>query len=566
MIRVADYIAQFLVDKSVEDIFVLTGNGAMYLNDGIVSQSKLNFICARHETAATLMAESYARFKQSLGAVCVTSGPGAANAVSGLVEAWVDSSPILILSGQVQTSHTSRNARIEGLRTFGNAEIDIISIVKPITKYAEMITDPNSIRYHLEKAYYLATSGRPGPVWIDIPMDIQSAKVNPLKLVEFSPAKELIPITQLDEKLDELIRLIKTSKRPLVVVGQGIRNAQAIKEFKTLINILDIPVMFSRLGLDILPFSHPKNMGLGGIKGQRYCKNITSQADLIIALGNRLSIPFVGYKFEEFAPKAKIVMVDIEQAELLKPGVKIDLPIRADVKTVINQLLRKLKKTKKPNTLNWLKRCQGLKKNNPILLPEMKRTPMDLYYFMSRLDELSTKRNIFITDAGSNYYVGGQVYHYEKNQREITSGSFAAMGLTVPLAIGASIASKESQVLAVTGDGSIELNIQELKTISYYNLNIKLFVINNGGYVSMRNWQDTFFDGRRIGSDENSGAETLNFKDVAQAFSLNYELIESWQDTDLKIKKVMKDNLPYLIEVITDDRQKIIEPIIDLSY
>lgn len=566
MIRVADYIAQFLVDKGVEDIFVLTGNGSMYLNDGIASQPRLNYIAARHETAATLMAESYARLKQSLGAVCVTSGPGAANAVSGLVEAWVDSAPIMVISGQVQKTHTTRLANTPNLRTFGNAEIDIISIVKPITKYAEMITEPGTIRYHLEKAFHLATTERPGPVWIDVPMDIQSALVDPALLLEFSPSHEVTPLESIQPKLKELISLLKKAKKPLFVAGHGVRQSKSIKEFKKLIKSLDIPVMFSRLGLDILPFSDPRNVGLGGIKGQRYCKNITSQTDLVVSFGNRLSIPFVGYKSGEFAPNAKKVMIDIEESELLKPGINIDLPIRADLKIVISELTRLLKKEKLPNTKSWLKYCQKLKIDYPMITPEMKENPINLYHFMSRLDTLSKKNNIFITDAGSNYYVGGQVYKYQKGQRELTSGAFAAMGLTVPLAIGASIGDKKAQILAVTGDGSIELNIQELKTTSYYNLNIKLFVINNGGYVSMRNWQDNFFEGRRIGSDDDTGAETLNFKDIAQAFSLSYESIKDVGEIDAKIRKVIKDDKPMLIEVFCDDKQKIIEPIEDLAY
>lgn len=566
MIRVADYIAQFLVDQGVNDIFVLTGNGAMYLNDGIAKQSSLNYVCARHETAATLMAESYARCKQSLGVVCVTSGPGSANAVSGLVEAWVDSAPILVISGQVQRSHTSANAKIPGLRTFGNAEIDIVSIVKPITKYAHMVNDPNSIRYHMEKAFHLATTGRPGPVWIDVPMDVQSAYIDPKMLMEFNPTHEVATIYNVKSKLNELIRMLQNSKRPLIVAGQGIRQSDSMKEFKKLVNYLDIPIMFSRLGLDILSYSHPKNMGLGGIKGQRYCKKITTETDLVIALGNRLSIPFIGYKSEEFAPSAKIVMVDTEESEILKLGDKITLPIRGDLKPVLTELNRLIKKNKISSHKSWLKTCQKLKKENPVVTDEMRKNPMDLYYFMSRLDKFSQKKHLFVTDAGSNYYVGGQVYQYNKGQREITSGAFAAMGLTVPLAIGASLADKKAQILAVTGDGSIELNIQELKTISYYNLNIKLFVINNGGYVSMRNWQDNFFEGRRIGSDQNTGTENLNFSDISAAFGLKYMLIEKWEDADLKIKQTFKDSEPILVEVICDDMQKIIEPIQDLAY
>lgn len=560
-IRVADYIASFLVERGIRDLFVLTGYGAMHLNDAIAAQPALRYYCVRNEATSPMMAEAYARVKEVPGAVCLTAGPGSTNAVPGLAEAWVDSAPIIVISGQVHRNHTTYKANLAGLRTFGTAEINIIPIVKPLTKYAQEVSNPNLIRYYLEKAFYLATTGRPGPVWLDVPLDVQYAHVDPKSLKGFVPPE--LHKNMREGQIERLIKFLNRSKRPLIVAGQGIKQAGASRQFENLVKLINAPVILTRLGLDLLPYSHPNNMGLGGIKGSRYCSEVMKKADLIISLGARLAIPFVGLKLDAFDSRAKIVVVDIEKAELQKPGVKIDLPIQADVLEFMSKLSFRLSKEKIKKTRQWLQHCQKLKKHNPMIVPQMRRDPIDLYYFMSRLDQASGKNNIFVTDAGSNYYVGGQVFRFERGQKEVTSATFAAMGLSIPLAIGAAVAKRKAQILAVTGDGSLELNIQELKTISYYNLNIKLFVINNGGYVSMRNWQDKFFEGRRIGSDETTGAEILNLKKVAEAFDLKHFLIDRWQKIDESLKKIMAKKGPLFVEVICDNNQKIVEPLQD---
>lgn len=556
--RVADYIAKFVADQGVTDVFVLTGNGAMYLNDGLVQEPRLKYFCARNEAAAPMMAEAYSRLTGKMGVVCVTSGPGSTNAIPGLAEAYVDSAPIMILSGQVPSHQTSRQCNIPGLRTFGNAEIDIISIVEPLTKYAQMIDDPKSIRYHMERAYYEATVGRPGPVWIDVPMDVQAAEINPDELEGFIPDDQNRFLAS-DSQLNEVVQLLLNAKNPLLVCGHGIRQGGAIEEFKRLVDLMQAPLVSSRLGQDVMPHSHACHMGYAGIKASKYCASIMKKADVVVSLGCRLAIPFVGVKQDAFSPNAKIVMVDLEEAELKKPGVPLAVAVQADVKDFIPKLTAKLEQSKIPNWSSWLRECQDLKERNPMVLPDQKRDPIDLYYFMSRIDALSKAHHVLTTDAGSNYYVGGQTYRFEHGQREITSGAFAAMGLSIPLAIGSAIAMPEAQILAVTGDGSLELNIQELKTMSYYKLNVKLFVINNGGYLSMRRWQDDFFEGRRIGSDDETGAETLDLKRVAQAFDLRYQSIERSDEIDQKLKEIMSEEGPLFVEVVCDSRQKIIE-------
>lgn len=561
MVRVADYIADFIHQQGVKHVFMLSGGGSIYLDDGVACHKHLKEICVRNEATAPMMAEAYAKLNKNLGVVYVTTGPGGANAVSGLSEAWVDSAPIMIISGQAPNKYASYNFQNTAkIRNFGTQELNIIEVVKSITKYAVMVSDPNSIRYHLEKALHLAKSGRPGPVWLDIPLDVQAAMVDEQKLNGFNPELETDRLAKIDEAVEKTIQLLHQAQKPLLIAGQGIKIAGATNQFIKLLEILNIPVIFSRLGQDMLPFSHKNCFGHGGMKGMALTGPIMKESDLVISIGSRLSVPFLGEKLDAFSKDAKIVMVDIDDAELRKPTIKIDMICQADAKDFIQKFIQRIKNEKLPDYQMWLEICQKYKEQYPLIMPEMKKDPIDLYFFVSRLDALSNQRHIFVSDAGSSYYVTGQVLKFEKGQREITSGAFASMGLAIPLAIGCSFAEKDSQILAVTGDGSIELNIQELKTMSFYKCNIKLFVINNGGYVSIRNTQDNVCQGRYIGSDQASCDEVLDFQKVAAAFDLSYYLISKQEEIDDKIKEVIATSGPALIEVVCDHKQKIIEP------
>jgi len=558
MVRVADYIANFIHKQKVEYVFMLSGGGSIFLDDGLASHKHLKHISARNEAAAPMMAEAYARLNQNLGVVYVTTGPGGANAVSGLAEAWVDSAPILIVSGQVKLRHTTHKLKLK-TRTFGTQELDIVSVVKPITKYAVMVEDPKSIRYHLEKAVYLAKSGRPGPVWLDIPLDVQSAMVDECKLKGFTADPRTVNKKLFKHQVNKIVKLLSSAQRPLIIAGQGIRISKAVDEFKEVIVGLGLPVITSRLGQDLLPYSHQNNFGHGGIKGSKFSGAIMKQADLVICLGSRLAVSFTGENFDAFNANTKIVMVDIDKAELEKPGLKIDLAMWADIKDFLGEFKKQIKTKHLTGYSRWLNLCREYKDKYPLITPQCKRNPIDLYYFVSRLDALSSSKHIFVSDAGSSYYVTGQALRFEHGQREITSGAFASMGLSIPLSIGASVTNKDIQVLAVTGDGSLELNIQELKTMSFYNLDIKLFVINNGGYVSIRNTQDALCGGRYINSDQKSCNDVLNFQKVADAFNLPYFLIQKCEEVDQKINEVISKPGPVFVEVCCDHKQKIIE-------
>jgi len=554
--RVADYIASFLKKKNINDIFMLTGYGAMYINDAI-KLAGIKYYATRNEATAPIMASSYSKIKNKIGVACVTAGPGATNAIPGLAEAFVDSSSILVISGQVDFNHTTYSTKSNTIRTFGTAEINIIPIVKPLTKYCAILKNPNDVRFILEKAFYLSTTGRPGPVWIDIPLNVQKAIIKPNLLRKFLILKKVKKnfTFKIDRDIKKIINLLKVSKKPLLVLGNGVKQNQLNKKIKSLIGKIKIPFIFTRFTNDLISHDNKFAMGLGGIKGSRFCKKIMEEADLVISFGCRFSPQFVGHDFSAFA-SAKVVAIDIDKDELNKKGQKIDLKLNYDLNFFFPRFVKKIKNLKEKHS-TWIEHCSKLKKNNDMLFE--KRNPIDLYYFMNKLGELSNKNNILITDAGSNYYVGGQVWKFKKRQKEIASVSNAAMGLSIPLAIGAAVASPNSNILAVTGDGSLELNIQELKTISHYRFNIKLFVINNGGYVSMHNWADTFFKGRRLDTPEDTGDGTLNLKNIAKAFDLQHYLIKDFKKINSDVKKILRLRGPLFIEVITDSRQKIFD-------
>ncbi|MBL6758704.1 MAG: thiamine pyrophosphate-binding protein [Pelagibacteraceae bacterium] len=557
--RVVDFIVKFLKQKKINDIFMLTGYGAMYLNDA-VKLAGIKYYATRNEATAPSMASAYARIKNKVGVACVTAGPGATNALPGLAEAYVDSSPIVILSGQVDYKQTTHSTNSKNIRSFGTAEINIIPIVKPLTKYAEIIKNPLDVKYIIQKAFHLASSGRKGPVWIDIPLNVQKAKINEKKLKSFIPKIKNNTSLKNNFKKDFNIILnsLEKSKKPILILGHGVKQSDKIKEIKKIIDFLKIPVIFTRFTNDLIPHNKKYIYGISGIKATKFSKKIMNQADLAISFGCRFSPQFVGHDYKALS-NAKVISVDIEKDELYKKGQKIDIPMRYDLTNFLPSFLVFLKKKRLKKFIQWNNHCDNLKKDFPIIYKvynkDNKSKLMDLYYFMDRLGKISSKKNILVTDAGSNYYIGGQVWNFEKNQKELSSYTNAAMGLSIPLSIGAAVASPKSTILSVTGDGSLELNIQELKTISHNKFNIKLFVINNGGYVSMHNWADTFFRGRRVDNPIDTGDGTLNLKNIAKAFDMDYFLIPNSKNLDFKLKKINNIKKPLFVEVLTDNKQ-----------
>ena len=551
MKTVSEIIADELKKNKINDIFMLTGYGAMYLNDSI-GKSKIKFYAARNEAAAPMMAEAYAKYNENIGAVCVTAGPGATNALPGLAEAYVDSAPIVVISGQVEKKFSSDNYKKIFLRTLGAAEFSVTRVVKNITKYCTTIRDPYKCLYEVQKALYLCNSGRPGPVWIEVPLDVQAFKIDNIKkLKKFNPPKEK------NEKIDikGFIEKLNISTKPLFIIGNGIKQSKTHNLLKKFTKKNSLPFATSRFALDLFPYSVKENMGLLGIKGTLFGSKLIKECDLIVSLGCRLAPTLTFGNSPFFTKGKKILSINNDKNELNNPLIEFNKKINCDLKIFFNKLQKFEKKIKKRDS-GWLDRCVSIKKNNSIANIKKNSDPIDLYRFMYDLGELSDRKHILVTDAGSNYFIGGQAWRFEKGQKEIASTTNAAMGLSVPLSIGAAVASGK-QVLSVTGDGSIELNIQELKTISHYNLNIKTFVINNGGYVSMKKWQDNYFEGNRLDTEVKTGAGTMNFRKIAEAFDLKFIQIKKTTEIEKKLKYIFSNKKPFIVEVFTDPNQEI---------
>ena len=552
---VSNVIANTLKKAGINDIFMLTGYGSMFLNDAI-EQSGINFYAARNEAAAPMMAEAYAKAKNAIGAVCVTAGPGATNALPGLAEAYVDSAPIIVISGQVENTYTADNYKKLNIRTIGTAEFSITRLLKNITKYSVKLTNPKLCLYEVQKALYIAKSGRPGPVWIEIPLDIQSAKINDFKkLKQFKP--KIQKKKNIKNELDKIYKKLLNAKKPLFAIGNGLKQSGCHNIFKKIEKILNVPFVNTRFANDIYPYSEKLNMGLCGIKGMPYTKDLTDECDIMIALGCRFSPTFCMGDPKKFLSNAFVVSVNNDSDELKLDLKKIDLKINCSLEHFLENFYQYIKSKKISKYSDWVDKCHMIKINNNIPNLRSSKLPIDLYRFMHELGNLGPKKSILITDAGSNYYIGGQAWTFNKNQKEIASTCNAAMGLSLPLSIGAAVANKKKPILSVTGDGSIELNIQELATITHYNLNIKTFVINNGGYVSMKKWQNNFFDGNILDNEDLTGTGTMNFKKIADAYNIRYLQIKKISDIKKIIKKVLSNEYPYLIEVFTDTNQKI---------
>jgi acetolactate synthase I/II/III large subunit len=550
--RVADIVASFLVEKNIKDIFTLTGGGAMFLNDGIECNKKINTICNHHEQACSMAAVGYAKYKNGLAAVMLTTGCGATNAITGLLDAWQDNTPVLFISGQIKRKETSRNAKTP-LRQFGVQEADIVSIVDSLTKYAVMINDPIDILYHLEKAAYLALNGRQGPVWIDIPLDVQGAFVDENDLKRFTPEH---PSKMKNIKnIENFIDIYKNAKRPIILAGNGVRLSGSIDKLKNFSSKNNIPCVVSYLAADYFEQNNSSYIGRLGIKGDRAGNFAVQNSDLIICLGSRLSVCLTGFEYDLFARNAKLIVVDIDEDEHKKNTVAIEQFICSDVGDFLDQVDKKIEKKQLDN---WQKKCVQWKNKWPVYQNGYDINTVNMYEFVKALSDLANEDSIVVSDAGSSYYVTAQSFIIKNSkQRLITSGAQADMGFTLPAAIGACISSNKS-VIGITGDGSFQLNIQELQTVKHYNLPVKLFVWNNNGYLSIRATQDKFFDGRRIGTDPTSGLSFPEVEKIAHAYDIPYVKITNVAELREKISNIIFLEGPVICEVMCPEFQEII--------
>jgi acetolactate synthase I/II/III large subunit len=557
-IRVCDYIAQFIEERGVKDVFLLSGGGIMHLTDGLACNNNINVICCQHEQAASMAMDAYARITKSVSVGFFTTGPGATNAITGCAGAWLDSVPCLFISGQAKRKEAVYNHKIQGLRQIGVQEINILPMVKSITKYSTMINEPNEIQFQLEKAWHMATEGRPGPVWIDIPLDVQGAYIDTDKLKEHFVIKS--PKKMIADNVLSAIEYLGEAERPVILAGHGVRISDAAHELLTLASQLNIPIVTTYLGIDIIDSKSPHYVGRVGIKGDRTGNIAIQRSDLLIVLGSSLPIAEIGYEYDKFAPKAKKIVVDIDTTSHKKSTINIDLLIESDLKPFLETLTRVAKNFVSDRFVPWHNELLVLRDKYPVCLPEYAKLEdkVNIYYFIDTLSKQSTPNDIIITDAGSAFYAGSQAVQIKEGMRYITSGGLATMGFSLPASIGASIAAGGSRVMCITGDGSFQQNIQELQTVVHYKLPIKIFVLNNEGYLSIRFTQCRYFEGRLIGEGCNSGVTFPETAKIAEAYGIKYRKIKNNDELFDTLNEIMPLDEPVICEIITPPDQEII--------
>jgi acetolactate synthase-1/2/3 large subunit len=553
LVKVSDYVMQFIAARGVKHVFMLAGGGAMHLNDSLGGCTQLKYVCNLHEQACAIAAEAYSRVTNDLGVVLVTTGPGSTNTVTGVAAAWLDSTPVLFISGQVKRADLKRDS---GVRILGVQEIDIISIVNSITKYAVTIEDPLSIRYHLEKAVQTALTGRRGPVWIDIPLDIQAAKVDPAMLKGLADLDAPNNTPSLTDSVSQLIEMLNQSKRPVILAGNGIRSAGAELIFKTVTERLGIPVLTTWLGLDLMPTDHPLCFGRPGSLAPRGANFTLQNCDLLLVIGSRLDMALTAYAHDRLARAAKKVMVDIDACEIQKMKTPIHLPIIADANAFLGELDRQARSVRMGGWVEWVERCQDWKSRYPLVLKEHRdMTPLSMYFFSEALgNEMASGDIIAPGSSGVAVEIFLLCLNIKPNQRCFHNRGTGAMGFGLPAAIGAAVASGR-RTICVDGDGGFQMNIQELATVHRLQLPIKFFVINNDGYASIRASQMGYFN-RLAGADATSGVTLPELQAVAKAYEIPYFRIAEKIDLNLQICRVLQADGPAICEVIVAAKEE----------
>lgn len=552
MTKVTDFIADYLASIGVRHVFMLTGGGAMHLNDSFGKHPQIEVVCNNHEQACAIAAEGYARTGERLAVVNVTTGPGGLNTLTGVMGQWTDSVPVLYISGQVRFDTTVYAYPHIGLRQLGDQEVPIVDIVRPITKFASVVQDARSIKWLLQKAVYLATHGRPGPVWLDVPMNVQGSMVEESSLNSWN-CDESMSARQdiLSAEVRRCIEMFHESERPAVVCGHGVRIAKAQRLAKELWERLGIPVLTTFNGIDLVESSHPSFIGRIGTIGNRAGNFVLQNADLLLILGSRNNIRQVSYAWDLFGRSAKKIIVDMDAAELTKPTVKGDLCVHADAGTFLRELLSAVAEMDMPNWEPWLAWGQERKR----CLPTVSKSntsddgPVDAYWFCRVLsEELPPDSVVVIGNATPSiaYFQSGQI---QSGQRVLWNSGCASMGYDLPASIGACLARSKRQVVCLAGDGSLQLNIQELATVVHYGLPIKLFYFDNDGYISIRQTQDNYFEGRKIGVDRKTGVGIPDIAGIAQAYGLATREILSHPAMRDQISAILREPGPLLCRV-----------------
>ena len=571
---VADYILKFLISKNVNNVFLITGGAISFVVDAFSKNKKIKYTCVAHEQAAAMMADAYSRAGKGFGATMVTSGPGAQNLITGIACSWFDSVPVIHISGQVNSFElSSANKTTNKVRQVGFQETDIVSIVKPITKFAYQLKNPNEIKYALDKAFYLSNEGRPGPVLIDIPMNFQRAKINLKKIKSFKAPKNKSN-HQIINNIYKIQKLLNKSRRPILILGGGIRMSKSINELYKFLKKIDIPIVTTWSGLDTIDYNNKNYIGCIGVYGSRAANFAVQNSDLVLNFGSRLDTRITGGKPETFARSAKVVSIDIDRHELNKQrGLDIYLKINEDLNKFLSTFNLKLKTLKFSASSSWKNICQQWKLKYPnVQSSYYKQTKyVNPYCFIDRLSKKLNKKDIILTDDGGHLTWTIQAFKVKKGQRVFSAFGNSPMGYAFPAALGASLANKKKRIICIDGDGSIQINIQELQTMVANNIPLKLFIINNDGYGIIKQFQELYLNKRYEASISSKGVTNPNFKKIASAYGINYSEIKNNKEIDKVLDKILNSKKSEFVNVIIDPNQKIVpklqfgNPIEDLS-
>ena len=555
-VKVSEYIADFLVKKGVTHAFTVTGGGAMHLNDAFGHKEGLSCIYNHHEQACAIAAEGYARLSGKVALVCVTSGPGGTNAITGVLGGWQDSIPMFVVSGQVKRETTTWSTEVP-LRQLGDQEFQIVDSVSNMTKYAVMITEATDIRYHLEKAWYLCNHGRKGPVWLDVPVDIQAAVIETEELRPYVPAEEETedPVYNC-ELTEEVLEKIRNAKRPVILAGTGVRLGDAREKFLSVIDKLQIPVVTAWNAHDLVWDEHSLYCGRPGSVGNRGGNFVVQNSDLLLVLGCRLNIRQISYNYKEFAKKAYKIVVDIDRYELQKPTVQVDMPIHANVYDFLSDMNVKVNTSLSMHE-EWLAWCKDVNGKYPIVLPEYSKqdSPLNPYYFLQQFSRKWDEADKVICGNGSACVMTFQAAELKKGQRLFTNSGCAAMGYGFPAAIGGVVSEAGGRVICIDGDGSFQMNLQELQTVVYHQWNLKIVILNNDGYHSIRQTQTNLFNPPMVGVNKDNGISFPSLEKLAYAYDIPYVRIDAVSNMDAGIERMFETNGPVLCEVVVDEKQ-----------
>lgn len=558
LMKLSDYVVDFLLKKNIHHVFIISGQGNLHLIDSLARHPEMYYVCMQHEQAAATAAEAYAKITGNCGAAIVTTGPGGTNTITGVACAWQDSVSVIYLSGQVNVNEMIGK---RGVRQFGVQEINILDIVRPITKYSSVIDDPNTIKYHLEKAMHYATTGRPGPVWLDIPLSSQHAQINPDKLEGFTPESQKKEPLSFSDEIKKIVDLLQDAERPVILAGAGIKRARAQDLFRELINMLGFPILCTYSGSDLIDFEHPLFAGKPGVNGTRPGNFAIQNSDLLLILGSRLNTTITSSRPETFARAAKKIVIDIDPFELDKQWINADIRVNADVKSFLKELVTVLCSFKGKNIRSWVEKCQGWKKRYDPVLPEyfQQKDFVNSFVFIDTLSKALEEDDVIIHDMGTAFSCTMQAFKVKKGQFLSSNYGHAPMGYSISGLVGSWFGSKnKKRIVGIVGDGGLQMAIGELQTLIYYNIPVKLFIINNRSYLTIKHSQSTYFGGKFVDSTLESGYSVPDFLKIADAYGFSTASIKNHQDLFSAITNILSRSGQVMCDVSMSNTQLLV--------